>query len=182
MQTLAASQEQLRRGSQRFGCRALTGTCFYKDTLGSKFTLTKYLRLVHKKKTGHFMTPAVLTISPTTSLMSRRWQNKWQNQALQDRDTVLTKKSDSFQNKHVALTVTQPKELQKFGLILPKTSAFWLSDLIPSAIINTLLCLQLHKQCLVFSETMQLWAVSVIVYFISSLSCHLFTFLETATP
>lgn len=29
---------------------------------------------------------------------------------------------------------------------------------------------------------MQLWAVSVIVYFISSLSCHLFTFLETATP
>lgn len=33
-----------------------------------------------------------------------------------------------------------------------------------------------------FSETMQLWAVSVIVYFISSLSCHLFTFLETATP
>lgn len=28
---------------------------------------------------------------------------------------------------------------------------------------------------------MQLWAVSLIVYFISSLSCHLFTFLEAAT-
>lgn len=71
------------------------------------------------------MTPAVLTIFPTASFMSRRWQNKWQNSALQDRHTALTKKkSDSFQSKHAALAVTQPKELLKFGLIFPKNFSF----------------------------------------------------------
>lgn len=54
------------------------------------------------------------------------------------------KKPVLLQNQHALPAVTQHKEL-KFGLIFPQTSAFCLSDLIPSAIINTLLCLQLHK-------------------------------------